>query len=252
MENRSYHFPQQHSAADVQNVEYIHEGSNVRRFMASVFIWMFVALGISALIAVFFASNKEMLVSLLTNTITGRFNILGYAVMFSPLAFVMVMSFGLNRLSFGALAVIFLAYSAVMGISLSFILLAYTAGSVIGCLLTASAIFGVMGVAGYTTNMDLTKFGSILMMMLIGVIVATLINYFLHSTQLDYIISYVGVAVFTGLVAYDVQRLKRIGQGIEYGDASSKKLAVMGGLSLYLDFVNLFLFLLRIFGGRRN
>ncbi|MBE7178710.1 MAG: Bax inhibitor-1/YccA family protein [Mucilaginibacter polytrichastri] len=238
-------------AQDIQDVEYVHAGSNVRRFMASVFLWMFVALGISAALAYIFASNTQLL-GYLVNTETGKLNILGYAAMFSPLAFVLIMSFGLNRLSFTALAGIFLLYSAVMGISMSFILLAYTAGSVVGCFLTASAIFGVMGVAGYTTQMDLTKFGSILMMLLLGVIVATLINYFLHSEQLDYIISYVGVAIFTGLVAYDVQRLKRIGQGMEYGDASTKKLAVMGGLSLYLDFVNLFLFLLRIFGGRRN
>lgn len=251
MENRSYNFPQHARTADIQDVEYIHEGSNVRRFMASVFLWMFVALGISAAAAYFFATTPQLLATLV-NAETGRLNILGYAAMFSPLAFVMIMSFGLNRLSFVALAGIFVLYSAVTGISLSFILLAYTASSVFGCFLTASAIFGVMGIAGYTTNMDLTKFGSILTMLLIGVIAATLINYFMHSAQLEYIISYVGVAVFTGLVAYDVQRLKRIGQGTEYGDASSKKLAVMGGLSLYLDFINLFLFLLRIFGGRRN
>lgn len=251
MENQSYSHPRQTNLSNIQDVEFVQSGSNVRRFMASVFIWMFVALGISAATAFFFASSPQ-LISYLVNFETGRMNMLGYAAMFSPLAFVLIMSFGMNKLSFPALAGLFLLYSAIMGISFSFILLAYTASSVVGCFLTASAIFGIMGVAGYTTDMDLSKFGSILMMLLLGVIVATLINYFMHSERLDYIISYVGVAIFTGLVAYDVQRLKRIGQGVEYGDASSKKLAVMGGLSLYLDFVNLFLFLLRIFGGRRN
>lgn len=251
MENQSYNYPRQTNLSNIQDVDYVQSGSNVRRFMASVFIWMFVALGISAAMAFLFASNPQ-LISYLINTETGKMNILGYAAMFSPLAFVLIMSFGMNKLSFPALAGLFLLYSAVMGVTFSFILLMYTASSVVGCFLTASAIFGIMGVAGYTTDMDLSKFGSILMMLLLGVIVASVINYFMHSERLDYIISYVGVAIFTGLVAYDVQRLKRIGQGMEYGDASSKKLAVMGGLSLYLDFVNLFLFLLRIFGGRRN
>jgi FtsH-binding integral membrane protein len=108
-----------------------------------------------------------------------------------------------------------------------------------------------MAFGGYTTNQDLTKFGSILIMLLIGLVIASVVNFFLGSDQLGYIISFVGVAVFVGLTAYDVQKLKRISQGIEYGDASSKKAALMGALTLYLDFINMFLFLLRLFGRRR-
>ena len=127
----------------------------------------------------------------------------------------------------------------------------YTASSVLTCFISAAVLFGVMAVAGYTTQQDLTKFGSLLMMFLIGVVIASLVNFFLKSSQLDYIISFVGVAVFVGLTAYDVQKLKRIGEGIEYGDASANKMVIMGALTLYLDFINLFLMLLRLFGRRK-
>jgi len=116
-------------------------------------------------------------------------------------------------------------------------------------------MFGIMAFMGYTTNQDLTKFGRILMMGVIGVLVAMVINYFLHSSQLDYIISIIGVMVFTALTAYDVQKLKRIGEGLEYegvSAADTKKMSILGALNLYLDFINIFLFLLRLFGNRRG
>jgi hypothetical protein len=151
---------------------------------------------------------------------------------------------------------LFIAYAIINGISFSFILLAFTPGSVLGCFLSASAMFGVMAVMGYTTNQDLTKFGRILMMGVIGVLIAMVINFFLHSSQLDYIISIIGVMVFTALTAYDVQKLKRIGEGVEYegGVAANdvKKMSILGALTLYLDFINIFLFLLRMFGNRRS
>src|SRR3569833_1026375 len=158
------------------------------------------------------------------------------------------MSFGMNRLSYGVLSVLFILYSAVTGVSLSLILLAYTPASIIGVFLPTSLVFGVMAIAGYTTKTDLTKFGSLLIMALIGLIIASVINAFLHSEAWDYIVSYIGVAVFVGLTAYDVQKLKNIGAGIQYGEAPAKKMALMGGLTLYLDFINLFLYLLRFFG----
>jgi uncharacterized protein len=116
-------------------------------------------------------------------------------------------------------------------------------------------MFGVMAFMGYTTNQDLTKFGRILMMGVIGVLIAMVINYFLHSSQLDYIISIIGVMVFTALTAYDVQKLKRISEGLEYegvSAANTKKMSILGALNLYLDFINIFLFLLRLFGNRRG
>jgi FtsH-binding integral membrane protein len=182
---------------------------------------------------------------------TGKNTGLGMIVMFAPLAFIMIISFGFNRLSYGILAVLFIAYALLMGASLSYILYFYTASSVLSVFITSSVLFGVMAIAGYTTHQDLTKFGSIMIMLLFGIIIASVVNMFLHSKGMDMLISYVGVAVFVGLTAYDVQKLKRIGAGIEYGDASAKKMALMGGLTLYLDFVNLFLMLLRVFGRRK-
>ncbi|TZF86309.1 Bax inhibitor-1/YccA family protein (plasmid) [Pedobacter sp. BS3] len=221
-----------------------------RKFIANVFLWMFAALGISAGFAYYFA-NDVTLIQYLVDFNTGSTTLLGKIAIFSPLAFVLLMSFGLNRLSYPVLTVLFIAYAALTGISLSFILLAYTASSVTGVFITTAVLFGVMAVAGYTTHQDLTKFGSILIMLLIGLVVASVVNMFLGSEKLDYILSYVGVAIFVGLTAYDVQKLKRIGAGLEYGDASAKKMAVMGALTLYLDFINLFLYLLRLFGRRK-
>jgi len=232
------------------NVIQIEDADQSRKFIANVFMWMFVALGISSLAAYSFASSPALL-QMLFDPATRQPTALFYVAMFSPLAFVLLIRFGLNRISYVGLSLLFMAYSVVTGISLSFILLIYTSSSVLGVFLTSSLVFGVMAVAGYTTKTDLTKFGSLMIMGLFGIIIASVINIFLHSSGLDLIISYVGVAVFVGLTAYDVQKLKRIGAGLEYGDATAKKMALMGGLTLYLDFINLFLMLLRIFGRRR-
>jgi len=225
-----------------------------RKFMANVFLWMFVALGISTLFAFLFAENTSLL-SYLVDLSTGKMNTLGWVVMFAPLGFVLLMGFGYQRLSLPVLALLFVAYSAITGISFSFILLTYTSGSVIGCFASASATFGVMAIMGYTTKQDLTSFGRILYMALIGMVVSLFINRFLlHSSAFGYLISIAGVAIFTGLTAYDVQKLKRIGAGAEYEGVSAddtKKLSILGALSLYLDFINLFLMMLRLFGRRR-
>jgi len=243
MENRNSNYV-------YENVIQINEADSSKKFIANVFAWMFVALGISAFCAYIFATDSTLL-SMLYDLETGRSTGLGTIVMFAPLAFVLLISFGFNRLSYGLLLLAFIAFAILMGISLSYILLLYTTGSVINVFVTASLLFGVMAVAGYTTQQDLTKFGAILTMFLIGIVIASLVNMFLRSTGLNMIISYIGVAVFVGLTAYDVQKLKRIGAGLEYGDASAKKMAVMGALTLYLDFINLFLMLLRVFGNRK-
>lgn len=225
-----------------------------KNFMANVFLWMFAALAISAFTAFLFATTPSLVMSLINET-TGGLNMLGWIVTLAPLAFVLTMSFAFNKLSSAALVLFFIAYAAVTGISLSFILLIYTASSVLGCFTAASLMFGIMALMGYTTDKDLTSFGRILTMGLIGIVIASIINMFLGSDRMGYIISIVGVAVFTGLTAYDVQKLKRIGEGIEFegtAAADTKKLAIMGALNLYLDFINLFLMLLRLFGGRRD
>jgi FtsH-binding integral membrane protein len=220
-----------------------------KTFMASVFSWMFAALAITSVVAYTFANNIELL-RLLVNE-TGGLSIWGYVVMFAPIGFVLAMGLGFNKLSYPVLLFLFLLYAGVMGASLSFIFLAYTASSIYGTFAAASGMFGLMAVVGYTTKTDLTRFGSIMMMGLVGIIIASIINWFIGSAGLDYIISFIGVLVFTGLVAYDVQKLKRIGAGLEFGMETTRKTVVMGALSLYLDFINLFLFLLRLFGDRK-
>jgi FtsH-binding integral membrane protein len=245
----------------VQRPEIVQEqtGLVAKRFFASVFLWMFVALGVSTLAAVFMANTPAALDYLVKYNAEGNragLTILGYVAMFSPLALVLLMSAGLSRLSYGALLGVFVLYSVLTGVSLSFILLTYTAGSVVACFAAAAGIFGIMAVLGYTTDTDLTKFGPILMVGVIGLVIASVVNMFIGSSQFDYIMSFFGVAIFTGLTAYDVQKLKLIGAGIEENGnqiaaTDSKKLAIMGALSLYLDFVNIFLFLLRIFGSRK-
>jgi len=239
---------------DISNISFTPtvEQSRTKTFMANVFLLMFIALAVSALFAWLFINNAGLLNYLITGT---GLTLTGKIIMFAPLGFVLLMSFGYRKFSAAVLLSLFIAYAIINGISFSFILLAFTPGSVLGCFLSASAMFGVMAFMGYTTQQDLTKFGRILIMGLIGTFVAIIINYFLKSSQLDYIISIIGVMVFTGLTAYDVQKLKRIGEGLEYDDVSAsdtKKVAVLGALNLYLDFINIFLFLLRMFGGRRN
>ena len=146
----------------------------------------------------------------------------------------------------------FVLFSALMGISLSTIFLIYPIGTIYTTFGVTAITFMIMAIIGYTTKTDLTKFGSILMLGLIGIIVAMVVNMFMQSAMMDYLISVIGVLIFTGLIAYDMQKLKRIGMGVEYGTQAESKLAMMGALSLYLNFVNLFLFLLRIFGGNRS
>lgn len=157
METRNINFTQSHEQSAAMS----------KTFMASVFSWMFAALAITSIVAYYFGNSVELL-SILINAEVGGLTTLGYVVMFAPLAFVLLISFGFNRLSYPVLLFLFLVYSAVMGMSLSFIFLAYTAGSIFSTFISASAMFGVMSVVGYTTKTDLTKFGSIMMMDLVS------------------------------------------------------------------------------------
>jgi FtsH-binding integral membrane protein len=222
-----------------------------KTFLSSVFSWMGIALAISAVTAYVFGTDPSYM-QYLINPATGGMSGLGYVVMFAPIGFVLLMGLGYARLSSTALIAIFLAYSVIMGMSLSFIFLAYTTGSIYGVFIASAGMFGLMALVGYTTKTDLTRLGNILMMGLIGIIIASLVNLFLHSDGMSYLISFLAVVIFTGLTAYDVQKLKQIGTGVEYGTENAAKLSIIGALTLYLDFINLFLALLRLFGGRRD
>jgi FtsH-binding integral membrane protein len=222
--------------------------STLRTFMARVFTWMGVALVITAVVAYLFAANETLFNSLYTET---GMSVLGWIVMLAPLGFVLLMSFGFQKLSAPVMMLLFVVFSVLMGMSMSFIFYAYNIGTIYLTFGVTAGVFGLMAILGYTTKIDLTRFGSIMMIGLVGIIIASVANWFMKSSGLDFIISIVGVLVFTGLTAYDVQKIKRIGSGVNMEDASTTKLAIYGALSLYLDFINLFLFILRIFGGRK-
>lgn len=225
-----------------------------KTFVSNVFLWMFAALGITAFVAYIFGTTPSLLSMLMSITPEGgaKINILGWIVTFAPFLIVLLMSVRINKMSLNSMVLLYVLYSILMGMSLSFIFLIYTQASIFKTFIITSAMFGIMAVVGYTTNTDLTKLGSFLMMALIGIIIATLINMFTHSQSLDYIISIIGVIVFTGLTAYDVQKIKQIGEsGMLEGDMMAK-ITIHAALSLYLDFINLFLYLLRFFGNSRD
>ena len=222
-----------------------------KSFLSNVYLYMTAALGVTGLVAYWFGSDMELL-SYLINMQTGRPTGLGWIVTFAPIGFVFAFSAGINRFSSITLLGLYVAFSVLMGMSLSYIFLVYTSSSIASVFFTTSITFAIMSVIGYTTQTDLTKFGSILMMALIGVIVASIVNMFVGSTGLASIINVLGVLIFVGLIAYDTQKLKRIGAGVEFGTEQASKLALMGALTLYLDFINLFMFLLRFMGDRKN
>jgi hypothetical protein len=217
-----------------------------KNFVSNVFSLMFIALGISGVTAFWFASSG-MINNLFTAT---GMSVLGWVIMLSPLALVLLMGAAFKKLSAMSLMIIFIVYSLLKGMSLSFIFVVYDVGSITSTFFITAGTFGAMAALGYTTSTDLTKFGSLLYMALFGIIIASVVNWFLGSSGLDYIISILGVLIFTGLTAYDVQKIKRIGASTDYDGETRQKLVIMGALTLYLDFINLFLFMLRLFGGR--
>ena len=175
---------------------------------------------------------------------------LKWLVMLAPLGIVFYMSFGINKMSAAKAQTTFWIFAALMGLSLSSILLVYTGMSITRVFFICSATFGAMSIYGYTTKKDLTKLGSFLMMGLFGIIIASLVNIFMKSTMMYFVISIIGVLVFVGLTAYDTQKIKNMYLVSDSGEMIGKK-AVMGALTLYLDFINLFIMLLRLFGQRR-
>jgi FtsH-binding integral membrane protein len=175
---------------------------------------------------------------------------LQWVVMFAPLAFVMVLSFGINKLSASAARMIFFVYAAVMGVSLSSIFLIYSGASIAQTFFVTAAAFGGLSLYGYTTKRSLSGMGSFLLMGLIGLIVAMVVNIFLQSGMLMFAINAIGVLIFSGLVAYDTQRLKHMYDAVSHSGELMAKTSIMGALSLYLNFVNLFMFLLSFLGNR--
>lgn len=230
--------------------EEVYVDQGLRQYMIKVFNYMGAGLLVTALVAYLFASSPALL-SLLYNPTTHAMTVLGWLVTFAPL----ILIFGFNYIaankSLGAVQFTFWLFSALMGASLSWVCLAYTGAAITRVFLITAATFGSLSLYGYTTNRDLTKIGSFLFMGLIGLIIASIVNIFMQSAALYWALSYIGVAIFVGLTAFDAQRIKQM---YYYGDGSgdmTARFAISGALSLYLDFINLFLYLLRIFGDRR-
>ena len=173
-----------------------------------------------------------------------------WVVALAPLGIVFYMSFGINKMSASKAQTVFWIFAALMGASLSSIFIVYTMPSIARVFFITSATFGAMSLYGYTTKKDLTGWGSFLMMGLIGIIIASIVNIFLKSSAMHFVISIIGVLVFVGLTAYDTQKIKHMYYATDSGEVMGKK-AVMGALTLYLDFINLFIMLLRLFGQRR-
>ena len=208
-------------------------------FLSQAFLWMFAGLLLTAGIAWFVQSNERLLAFA-----QGSF----FLLFIAQLAIVVVISAAINRISATAALALFFVYAASLGITMGLIVAHYTTGSVVTAFLSASVMFGAAAVYGHVTKRSLAAMGSLLFMALIGLLVAMVINIFLQSSQVTWIISIVGVLLFTALTAYDVQRIQSGAFAAQTG--SMEKAAVIGALHLYLDFINLFLFLLRLLGGR--
>jgi FtsH-binding integral membrane protein len=223
-------------------------------FLAKVFNWMAIGLGLTGVIA-FLTINSQTAMQMLFTVQDGyaKPNMLLYGLLIAELGMVFYLSARIQKISAQAATGLFLGYSALNGVTLSTILLYYTASSVVATFFVTAGMFGAMAVYGFVTKKDLSSWGSFLFMGLIGIIIASVVNMFLGSSMMSWVISGIGVIIFTGLTAYDVQQITRMGeQGIMNGGESAiRKGAIMGALKLYLDFINLFLMLLRFMGDRR-
>ncbi len=229
--------------------EYVKTQSD-KALMVYTFGWMFFALVISAVVAIAFNSIPALQSMLWTEGELGlKPSIFYYVAMFSPIAIVLAMNFGFHKLSVNTLILLFITYSVLIGISFSIIFLVYSLGSITAVFFSTAGVFGFMAVLGATTKTDLSKMGTLLRVALIGMLITMLINFFVLSSTLDYIISIAGVIIFTGLAAYHTQNLKELSAQSD-GSVTFKKLGIISALSLYVTFINLFLFLLRLFGRR--
>ncbi len=213
--------------------------------MRKVYTWMALALVITGVTAYGVATTPSLIEAIVMN------RVLFWGLVIAEFGLVFGISGMLHKLSLATATLMFIAYSVINGALLSVIFLVYTMDSIGMVFFITAATFGVMALIGYTTKTDLTKMGSILFMALIGLVIATVVNMFVHSSGLQLIISYAGVLIFVGLTAYDTQKIKQMLYEQDSADESAQKLALVGALSLYLDFVNLFIYLLRILGNRK-
>lgn len=213
--------------------------------MKNVYIWMSGALALTGLAAYYVGSSFDMLNLIFSNSIVF------YGLIIAEIGLVMGLSAAINRISATTATLMFILYSIINGVTLSSIFVVYTMSSIATTFFVTAGTFGAMALYGATTKADLSKMGNILLMALIGLIIAGVVNIFVKSTMLETIVSGIGVLIFTGLTAYDAQKIKAMLRGAD-DDEMGQKIAVLGALSLYLDFINLFLYLIRFMGSRRD
>jgi FtsH-binding integral membrane protein len=233
--------------------------AGLRAYMLRVYNWMASGLALTGIVAYLVAHTPAVAELFYTVVRTPRGlatapTILGWVAMLAPLAFVLVLSFGINKMSKTTVQALFWAFAATMGASMANIFVVYTGASIASTFFITSAMFASMSLIGYTTNKDLSKMGSIMMMGLIGIILASLVNIFLASPALAFAISIIGVVVFCGLTAFDTQRIKNDYVEYSYAEGTDEagKRSVMDALGLYLNFINLFQILLSFMGGRNQ
>ncbi|MFL6721517.1 MAG: Bax inhibitor-1/YccA family protein [Sphingomonas sp.] len=221
----------------------------LRSYMLSVYNYMTSGVLLTGIIALGVANSS--LINFIVNPATGQATPLFWVALFAPLAIVFALSFGINRISAGTAQLLFWVYAALVGVQFSSLFLVYTGVSIAQTFFAVAAAFAGLSLWGYTTKRDLSAMGSFLIMGVVGIFVALLINMFLRSPAFDLAISAIGVLLFAGLTAYDTQKIKSIYFVVAGNGEATAKSAVMGALNLYLDFINMFLFLLRFMGNRR-
>jgi len=215
------------------------------QFLPKVYGWMTAGLALTAIVAALTLSSLQFM-----NLIFGN-KLIFYGLIFGELGLVIALSAAINKISSTTATLLFLGYSALNGVTFASIFLIYTSSSIASTFFVTSGTFAAMSIFGTVTKRDLTSWGSFFFMGLVGIIIASVVNIFLQNEMIYWIISYVGVFVFVGLTAYDTQKLKRIGEAGFDNEESRKKASILGALTLYLDFINLFLMLLRVMGNRR-
>lgn len=218
-----------------------------RTLMGKVYLWMTLALAVTGLTSLYVASSPGLVQSIFASR--GTF----WLLVIAELALVFILSARIMKMSFSTAGIMFALYSVLNGVTMSFIFIAYTSTSIATAFFVTAGMFAAMSFIGFVTKKDLSSFGSFFTMALIGLIIASVVNIFLNNSVMYWIITYVGVLLFVGLTAYDTQKIKQM--LIEYGDEvndSTQKLALIGSLSLYLDFINLFLYILRLFGNNKE
>ncbi len=218
--------------------------SAARGFIVKVYGWMTLALVITGIVAIATAANPDFIAAIASGPAL-------IALVIGQLLLVVVLSAAINKLSAGLATGLFIVYAAVTGLTFSMLFLIYTGSSIAQVFFITAGTFGLVSAYGYVTRRDLTSIGNLLFMALIGLIVASIVNLFLNSSVVDWIITFVGIVIFIGLIAYDTQRIKRMAAGLGENGEVYQKAAVFGALALYLDFINLFIRLLRVFGRQR-